>query len=291
MSVFKHAQSYSNLCPLFLSSRYVDFHLQDQPIFCTFFNGRVLCKKELQRFLNIFFNMLFCICTNQIGRFFFLETCQWKEKAVPFTCNMTSMDSGSNSERKKFEKKTWSQFSARNIYLQNAYLFTTRALPRSRPRWKTNAWSFLQRRLPSTWRSKHAKWQKVQSESSSFMQVKLISSATKPRQTYRRITSIVLLVDVWLNIIWKNAAQTKGINFRTCCLSNQTGLCCWTVHSSKWIRWSQSSTRWCWASRIENTSLTRNQKWQCKVQSCEHNEHKSEGTLTSSDCGQHISPE
>lgn len=40
-----------------------------------------------------------------------------------------------------------------------------------------NAWSFLQRRLPSTWRSKHAKWQKVQSESSSFMQVKLISSA------------------------------------------------------------------------------------------------------------------
>lgn len=80
MSVFKHAQSYSNLCPLFLSSRYVDFHLQDQPIFCTFFNGRVLCKKELQRFLNIFFNMLSCICTNQIGRFFSFKNVNEKTK-------------------------------------------------------------------------------------------------------------------------------------------------------------------------------------------------------------------
>lgn len=110
--------------------------------------------------------------------------------------------------KKKIREKTWSQFSARNIYLQNGYL-TTRALPRSRPRWKTNAWSFLQRRLPSTWRSKHAKWQKVQSESSSFMQVKLISSATKPRQTYRRITLIVLVVDVWLNIIWKKCGPNQ----------------------------------------------------------------------------------
>ena len=37
------------------------------------------------------------------------------------------------------------------------------------------ACSFLQSRLPSTWRSKQAKWEKVQSESSSFMHVKLIS--------------------------------------------------------------------------------------------------------------------
>lgn len=37
------------------------------------------------------------------------------------------------------------------------------------------AWSFLQSRLPSTWRSKHAKCEKVQSESNSFMQAILIS--------------------------------------------------------------------------------------------------------------------
>jgi len=86
MSVFKHAQSYSNLRPLFLSSRYVDFHLQDQPIFCTF-HGRVLCKKKLQRFLKIFFNMLFCICTNQIGRFFSLKNVNEKKK--PFLSRAT----------------------------------------------------------------------------------------------------------------------------------------------------------------------------------------------------------
>lgn len=73
----------SNMRPLFFSSRYVDFHLQDQPIFCTF-NGRVLCKKELQRFLKIFFNMLFCICTNQIGRFFFPWNMSMKRQSGSF---------------------------------------------------------------------------------------------------------------------------------------------------------------------------------------------------------------
>ena len=113
--------------------------------------------------------------TCQIGRFFPWNM-SMKRKCGSFHVQHDKHGQLIEFWKKKIREKKWSQFSARNIYLQNGYLFTTRALPRSRPRWKTNAWSFLQRRLPSTWRSKHAKWQKVQSESSSFMQVKLISS-------------------------------------------------------------------------------------------------------------------
>ena len=68
------------------------------------------------------------------------------------------------------------------------------------------------------------------------------------------VSPVVLVTDVRSNMVCSFTTQTKDINFRTCYLSNQPSLCCRTVYSRKRMRLIQSSTRSCWASRIENTS-------------------------------------
>ena len=68
------------------------------------------------------------------------------------------------------------------------------------------------------------------------------------------VSPVVLVTDVRSNMVCKSfATQTKDINFGTCCLSNRTGLCCWTVYSSKRMRLSPLKTH--------PESLTQNQRW------------------------------